>query len=84
MANLEKTLYDLCVPMVENVDALTVKTMSSADDREILLYVYADSKDIARLIGIKGVVAGALRSMVSVANRGDHKRLSVKFESLED
>ncbi|WP_242745282.1 KH domain-containing protein [Allobaculum sp. Allo2] len=55
--------------------------MASASDKEILLYVYADDKDIARLIGRKGVIAGALRSMMSAAARSIHKRILVKFEA---
>ncbi len=81
MTELEKTLYDLCLPMAENPQALSVKTMTSTNDRETLLYVYADDKDIARLIGRKGAVASAIRSMMSVAARGQHKRILIKFEA---
>lgn len=83
MVDLEKTLYDLCLPLVSHPQNLSVKTMSSANEDEILLYVYADDEDVARLIGRKGVIASALRQMMSVAARNLHKRLSVKFESYE-
>lgn len=81
MVDLEKTLFDLCLPLTANPDALSVKTMASASDREILLYVYADDKDIARLIGRKGAVASALRSMMNAAARSVKKRILVKFEA---
>lgn len=81
MIDLEKTLYDLCEPLTDHPQALSVKTMASASDKEILLYVYADDKDIARLIGRKGVIAGALRSLMSAAARSIHKRILVKFEA---
>lgn len=81
MIDLEKTLYDLCIPMTDHPQALSVKTMASSDDREILLYVYADDKDIARLIGRRGSIASALRSMISAAARKMHKRVLVKFEA---
>ncbi|MCF0259968.1 MAG: KH domain-containing protein [Erysipelotrichaceae bacterium] len=80
MPDLEKTLYDLCLPLVENKTSLSVKTMASSYDNEVLLYVYADNKDVARLIGRKGVIASALRQMISVASRKMHKRVNVKFE----
>ena len=80
MPDLEKTLYDLCLPLVENKTSLSVKTMASSYDNEVLLYVYADNKDVARLIGRKGVIASALRQMSSVASRKMHKRVNVKFE----
>lgn len=81
MIDLEKTLYDLCLPMVENPQTLSVKTMSSAQDNEILLHVYADDSDLARLIGRKGSIACALRAMTSAAARKLHKRVLVKFEA---
>lgn len=81
MIDLEKTLYDLCVPMTDHPQALSVKTMTSTNDKEVLLYVYADDKDIARLIGRKGSIASALRSMMSAAARSMHKRILVKFEA---
>jgi predicted RNA-binding protein YlqC (UPF0109 family) len=55
--------------------------MESLDDKEILLYVYAKSEDIARLIGRQGQMAMAIRNMMSVASRLENKRISIKFES---
>lgn len=81
MINFEKTLLDLCLPLCEKPDALSVKTMNSVNEHELLLCVYADDKDIARLIGRKGSIASALRAMMSVATRGEHKRLMVNFEA---
>lgn len=83
MVDLEKTLYDLCLPMVTNKKTLSVKTMSSAQENETLLYVYADGEDVARLIGRKGAIAASLRQMMNIAARKDRKRISVKFESYE-
>lgn len=81
MLDLEKTLYDLCLPLVQKTDALSVKTMASANENETLLYVYADDADIARLIGRKGVIAGSIRSMMSAAARSSKQRILVKFEA---
>lgn len=83
MIDLEKTLYDLCLPLAENKQTLSVKDMSTPDTREIQLYVYADGSDIARLIGRKGSIASALRSMMSAASRKMHSRILVKFEAYE-
>lgn len=81
MIDLEKTLYDLCLPMTDHPQALSVKTMASSDERDILLYVYADDKDIARLIGRRGGIASALRTLMGAAARKMHKRVLVKFEA---
>lgn len=81
MVNLEKTLYDLCQPLVEDKKALSVKTMASSYENEVLLYVYANGDDVARLIGRKGAMASSIRQMMSIAARETHKRISVKFEA---
>ncbi len=81
MIDFEKTLRDLCLPLCDHPESLSVKTMNSINDRELLLCVYADDKDIASLIGRKGTVAGSLRSMMGVAARDEHKRLVVNFEA---
>jgi len=81
MNELEQVLFDLVEPMVNDVTSLTVKTMPSINDNEILLYVYAKSEDVARLIGKQGVMAIAIRQMMTVASRVKNKRVSIKFES---
>lgn len=81
MVDLEKTLFDLCAPLVDDQNSLSVKTMSTSNENEILLYVYANSEDVARLIGRKGVMASSLRQMMSIAARNMRKRISVKFEA---
>ena len=78
---MEQALYTLVEPMVDDKASLSVKTMPSLDDKEILLYVYAKSEDIARLIGRQGQMASALRNMMSVASRLENRRISIKFES---
>ena len=81
MIDLEKTLLDICLPLVDDQKALSVKTMATTNDNEILLYVYANSEDVARLIGRKGIMASSIRQMMSIAARDVHKRISVKFEA---
>ncbi|WP_297237323.1 KH domain-containing protein [uncultured Faecalicoccus sp.] len=81
MVDLEKTLMDLCLPLVDDANALSVKTMTSTNENEVLLYVYANSEDVARLIGRKGMMATSIRQMMSIAARDTKKRISVKFEA---
>lgn len=78
---LEKALLDLVLPLCEDKDHVSIKEMESLNENEIILYVYASSEDVARLIGRKGSMATALRNMMTIAARLDHKRLSIKFES---
>ena len=81
MVDYEKTVLDLVRPIVDDKNSLSVKVMPSLDDRESLLYIYANSDDVARLIGRKGAMASAIRQMMSVASRKEDKRVTIKFES---
>ena len=81
MVDYEKTVLYLVRPIVDDKNSLSVKVMPSLDDREILLYIYANSDDVARLIGRKGAMASAIRQMMSVASRKEDKRVTIKFES---
>ena len=81
MIELEKVLYNLVYPMVDDKDSISVKTMSSLEENEIILFVYAKSEDVARLIGRKGSMASSLRQMMSVASKLENKRVTIKFEA---
>ena len=82
MAELDKVLLNLCKPMVENKDNLDVRVMPSLNEREVVLHVYADNDDIARLIGRKGSMASALRQGMSVASHAEDKKVTIKFEQI--
>ena len=82
MIDLEKVLLNIVKPICGNSDEVMVKKMESLNDNEILLYVYAPSNDIARLIGKQGMMANSIRQMLQVASRIENKRISIKFEAL--
>lgn len=85
MVDYETVVMNLVRPIVEDKDSLSVKIMPSLDEHEILVYVYANSDDVARLIGRKGNMASAIRHMMSVASRKEEdKRINIKFESYGD
>ena len=65
MVELEKVLKDLVLPMVSDTAALDVRQMPSLNENEVVLYVYAASEDIAKLIGKQGVMATSLRAAVA-------------------
>lgn len=82
MVDYEAVVMNLVRPIVEDKDSLSVKIMPSLDEHEILIYVYANNDDVARLIGRKGSMASAIRHMMSVASRKEEdKRINIKFES---
>lgn len=81
MSELEQILFNLIEPMVSDSDKVSVKTMPSLNENEVLLYVYADSEDVAKLIGRQGQMASAIRQMMSIASRIGNKKITIKFES---
>ncbi len=81
MTDLEKTLYDLVVPIVDDAEAVSVKSMPSLNENEVVLYVYAKNDDVARLIGRQGSMATALRQMMLIASRLEDKKITIKFEA---
>ncbi len=82
MIDLEKVLLNIVKPICGNNEDVMVKQMESLNENEILLYVYAPSEDIARLIGKQGTMANSIRQMLQVASRIENKRISIKFEAL--
>ena len=77
----EKVLLDLIKPIVDDKETVSVKQMESLDEDEILLYVYANDDDVARLIGRKGIMASSQRQMMSVAARNERAHVTIKFEA---
>lgn len=81
MINYEQTLLDIVKPMVDEPEKVSVQKMDSINENEVLLYVYATSTDIARLIGRQGSMASSIRTMMSVCQAVDNVKISIKFES---
>ncbi len=81
MIDYEKTSLDLVKPKGDEPENVRVQTMESVNENEVLLYVYASSVDIARLIGRQGAMASSIRQMMSVCSCLDNKKITIKFES---
>ncbi|MBR2760814.1 MAG: KH domain-containing protein [Solobacterium sp.] len=84
MAELDKVLYDLVSPMVDDKNSLEVKELPSGNSREVILSVTAKDDDIARLIGRRGSMASALRQVMSVASHADDRKVTIKFNENGD
>lgn len=78
-----KILHDISVELVDDKEHLKVKEMTSLEENEVILYVYATHNDIAKLIGKKGAAANAIRQLMSVAGVLSEKKVTIKFESYE-
>ena len=82
MVELDKVLFNLVKPMVDDVNSLDVRQMPSLNENEVVLYVYAANDDVARLVGRQGSMAVALRQMISIASHVQNKKITIKFESI--
>ncbi|MBR0461502.1 MAG: KH domain-containing protein [Erysipelotrichaceae bacterium] len=82
MIDLEKVLLNIVKPICSDQDSVMVKQLESLNENEILIYVYAPSDDIARLIGRQGSMANSIRQMLQVASKIEKKKISIKFEAL--
>jgi predicted RNA-binding protein YlqC (UPF0109 family) len=82
MEELDRVLYDLVKPMVDDPESLAVKAVPSENGKEVELHVTAKNDDIARLIGRKGSMASALRQVMSVASHKENKRVTIKFDEI--
>lgn len=84
MTKLEKTLYDLILPLVNNKDDLQVSESQSGNGSTIFLNVESDKNDISRLIGRRGTMANSIRQTMLIAGRLDNKKIMINFEALKD
>ena len=80
----EKIIHTIVDPFLINPDALMVRELTSDSEKDVTLLIVAENEDTARLIGKKGMVANALRELVSVVGKSENKHIHLKFESFDE
>lgn len=80
----EKIIHTIVDPFLINPEALMVRELPSDNPKDVRLLVVAESEDTARLIGKKGMVASALREIISVAGKNENKHIHLSFESFDE
>lgn len=78
--SLVHTIID---PIITKPDAVLIREQPNENDKDVTLLIVAESDDTARLIGKKGVVANAIRDIMSVAGKLERKHIHLKFESFD-
>jgi predicted RNA-binding protein YlqC (UPF0109 family) len=68
---------------VDNKDAILIRELPNENPTDLTLLIVADSEDTSRLIGRKGMIADALREVLSIAGKIDNRRIHLKFEAFE-
>lgn len=80
----EKIIHAFVDPFVENKDAILIRELPSESERDLTLLIVAENEDVARMIGKRGVIANALREVVSIGGKTEGKHIHLKFESFDE
>ncbi|MCH5171222.1 MAG: KH domain-containing protein [Erysipelotrichales bacterium] len=80
----EKIIHAFVDSFIDNPESLMVREMPNESEKDVLILVVANQTDTAKLIGRKGIVADALREVVSIAGKLENKRVHLKFESFDE
>lgn len=78
--NYEKFVSDLVKPLVAFPNEVVVKTFSE-DNNTITLQVMVNEKDLGRVIGRRGRVANAIRTIAFACAARNGKKLEISIDS---
>jgi len=82
---MEELIRAIIEPMISNKSALMIKKMPAVNENESdEIIIITEKEDTAKLIGKSGIVANAIREVVSIKSRLDNAHIRVKFESYEE
>lgn len=79
----DKIIHSLVDSFVANKDAVMIRQMPTENENDVVLLIVSEQEDTARLIGRKGIIADALREVLSIAGKTEGKRIHLKFESFD-
>ncbi|MEA5060984.1 MAG: KH domain-containing protein [Erysipelotrichaceae bacterium] len=82
--NYEKIIHAIIDPIVEDKDSIMIRELPSESEKDITILIVAEKEDTSRLIGRKGIVANAIREVISVGGKSENKRVHVHFESFDE
>jgi predicted RNA-binding protein YlqC (UPF0109 family) len=76
-------IHSLIDDFVENKDAILIRELPNENPHDLTLLIVAEGEDTSRLIGRRGIIADALREVISIAGKIDNRRVHLKFEAFE-
>ena len=77
----EKVIHALIDDIVEEPESVFIRVTEDDNGKSVTILVASEKDDTARLIGRHGIIANALREVVSVAGKSEKKHINLKFES---
>ncbi len=79
--NYEKIIHSLIDHIVEEPESVFIRVTESENGKDLSIIIATEKEDTARLIGRHGIIANALREVVSIAGKSENKHIHLKFES---
>ena len=76
-------LHTFIDDFIDNKDAILIRELPNENPQDLTLLIVAESEDTSRLIGRKGIIADALREVLSIGGKIEDRRVHLKFESFE-
>ena len=77
----EKIIHTLIDDIVDDPKSVLIRVSEGTSPKDVLIIIAAEKEDTARLIGRHGIIANALREVISVAGKNENKHIHLKFES---
>ena len=79
----QSLVHTIIDPVISKPDAVLIREQPNSTPKDITLLIVAESNDTARLIGKRGVVANAIRDVITVAGKLEGVHVHLKFESFD-
>ena len=78
MTSLKKTLIDIAAPLVDKPDEVTV--VEYEDDDSVTLELSVAPEDMGKVIGRKGRIAKAIRTVMKAAATLEGKKITIDIK----
>ena len=79
----QSLVHTIIDPIISKPDAVLIREQPNSTPKDVTLLIVAESNDTARLIGKRGVVANAIRDVITVAGKLEGVHVHLKFESFD-
>ena len=80
----EKIIHALIDPIIEEPGSVLIRVNDQEGSKDVSILIVSEKEDTARLIGRRGLIANALREVISIAGKSENKHVHLKFESFDE
>lgn len=79
--NYVPLVEDLVKPLVDFPEEISIEQSNFPKSKDVKLVIYANSKDLSKLIGREGMIANSIRQLVGTLAKLEHDKVVLRFES---